>query len=65
MARTKLAEIQIVQTEVHQSRSAAYVQINSLNAEIQRLHQVIEELQKKTDNADEIYALETQVNVFY
>lgn len=62
--RTKLAEIQIVQTEVQQTRSAAYSKISALNAEIQRLQQTIEELQQRENRADEIFALETQVSIF-
>lgn len=62
--KTALAEIQIVQTEVQESRSAAYIEINSLKAEILKLQQTIEELQKKPISGDEIYVLETQVIIF-
>lgn len=60
-AKTKLAEMQIVQTEVHQTRSVAYAKINSLNAEIAKLQQTVDQLQNQRHHSDEIYALQTQV----
>lgn len=62
VTRTKLAEIQIVQTEMQQSRSTAYATIKSLNAEVERLQRIINELQQKETNDEKIFVLETQVS---
>lgn len=62
--KTALAEIQIIQTEVQQSKSAAYVEINSLRAEVRKLQQTIEELQGKSNNDDDRLALAIQVILF-
>lgn len=61
VTRTKLAEIQIVQTEMQQSRSSAHSTIKSLEEEIRRLQSIINDLQQKESSDDRIYVLETQV----
>lgn len=65
LTKTKLAELQVVQIELQQSRSAAYVRVNTLSEEIQRLQQIIDDLQKQQKNNDQMYALETQVSFFF
>lgn len=63
IARSNLADIQMLLTESQQSRSAAYAQINTLNSDIQKQQQTIEELRIQAENDDVIYALNTQVRI--
>lgn len=61
VSRTKLAEVQIAQTELQQNYSSNLLQLKASNAEVQRLQNEIQQLENQPKNTEEIYVLQTQV----